>query len=115
MMDVSVALGYVSHFLIMTSRFLDVPLRYCLIYNGSHSSIIDHIDPSLDRAQRVFPLYCQTGSKDKRIAFYYAVYLINKNISQLRHYMSLKTNDPRATLPNLFSLVEERCKIPARV
>ena len=113
MLDLSVALGYVSHFLIMASRFLDVPLRYCLVYYGSHSSIIDHIDPSLDRTQRIFPLHCQTGSKDKKIAFNYAVYLMNKNISQLRHYMSLKTNDPRATLPNLYTLVEERCKITA--
>ena len=109
----SVALGYVCHFLLMTSKFLDIPLRYSLIPYGSNSCIIDHIDPSLDKSGRVFPLYCDTNSKDKRIAFSYAVYLINKNIAQLRHYLSLKTTDPRATLPNLYNLVEERCKLPS--
>ncbi|XP_015784454.1 UV radiation resistance-associated gene protein [Tetranychus urticae] len=107
----SVALGYVCHFLVMMSKFLDIPLRYSLIPYGSNSCIIDHIDPSLDKSGRVFPLYCDTNSKDKKIAFNYAVYLINKNIAQLRHYLSLKTSDPRATLPNLYNLIEERCKL----
>jgi len=43
-------------------------------------------------------------SKDK-LQFHYAVYLLNKNIAQLRWYCGLPTTDLRATLPNLATLI----------
>lgn len=49
-----------------------------------------------------FPLFAR--SKDK-LQFHYGVYLLNKNISQLRWYCGLPTSDLRATLPNLFNLI----------
>lgn len=49
-----------------------------------------------------FPLY--TKGTD-RLQFQYAIYLLNKNIAQLRWYCGLPTFDLRATLPNLFSLL----------
>lgn len=49
-----------------------------------------------------FPLFAR--SKDK-LQFHYAVYLLNKNIAQLRWYCGMPTTDLRATLPNLATLV----------
>lgn len=49
-----------------------------------------------------FPLFAR--SKDK-LQFHYAVYLLNKNIAQLRWYCGLPTTDLRATLPNLATLI----------
>lgn len=49
-----------------------------------------------------FPLFAK--SKDK-LQFNYAVYLLNKNISQLRWYCGLPTADLRSTLHNLSGLI----------
>ena len=38
--------------------------------------------------------------RDRQL-FQYGVYLLNRNISQLRHYLGLKTKDLGAILPNL--------------
>lgn len=40
---ISVALGYVTHVLLMMSHFLDVPLRYPLIHYGTNSSVRDNL------------------------------------------------------------------------
>jgi len=52
-----------------------------------------------------FPLFSR--GKDK-LQFNYGVYLLNKNIAQLRWYFSLPTQDLRATLPNLTALLHFR-------
>ncbi|XP_076387065.1 UV-resistance associated gene isoform X2 [Megachile rotundata] len=74
--EVAVALGFVAHTTQMIASFLNIPTR--------------------------FPLFAQ--SKDK-LRFRYAVYLLNKNIAQLRWYCGLPTTDLRATLPNLANLI----------
>ena len=84
---------------------MDIPLRYCIVYNGSLSSVIDHILPNLEDSKRVFPLYLQNASKRK---FLYGVSLINENIIHLRHYFSLTTTNVDAILPNLHSLIESK-------
>lgn len=50
-----------------------------------------------------FPLF--TKSKDQ-IQFIYAVYLLNKNIAQLRLLCGLHTSDLKATLPNMLGLLQ---------
>ena len=50
-----------------------------------------------------FPLYSRGK---ERFQFNYALYLLNRNIAQLRFAMGLQTTDLRATLPNLKSLLE---------
>ncbi|KAH9370103.1 hypothetical protein HPB48_011270 [Haemaphysalis longicornis] len=79
--SVSVALGYVTHTLLMMSHFLD------------HFSDKD----------REFPLYVK--GKD-RMMFNYSVYLLNRNIAQLKCHCNLATKDLRATLHNLYGLYE---------
>jgi regulator of replication initiation timing len=103
---ISIAIGYVAHILVMISRLLDVSLRYQIIYYGSHSSVIDHLNDKISENDRIFPLHAKRG-KDK-LHFKYGVFLINKNIAQLRHYLGLHTRDLSATLPNLYSLLREK-------
>ena len=103
---ISIAIGYVTHLLVLISRLLDVTLRYQIIYFGSRSSIVDHLNDKLSDNDRIFPLHTK-GSKDK-MHFKYGVFLLNKNIAQLRHYFGLQTTDLSATLPNLYSLIKER-------
>jgi len=104
---VSVSLGFVAHMVLMISRFLDVPLRYQVIFNGSRSSIIDPLKEDIPVIDRNFPLYLKNLNKDRQF-FLYGLYLLNKNIGQLMHYCGLPTPDLRATLPNLFSLFEAK-------
>lgn len=105
---ISVALGYVSHTLIMLSRFLDLPLCYQIKYFGSRSSIIDHINNKIVDSDRTFPLYPKSGKM--KLYFSYGVFLLNKNISQLRQYFGLSQPDLRATLYNMFTLFEEKLR-----
>ncbi|KAM0735180.1 UV radiation resistance-associated gene protein [Formica fusca] len=100
--QVAVALGFVAHTTQMIANFLNVPTRYPIIHYGSRSKVIDHITESLPDNDRQFPLFAR--SKDK-LQFHYAVYLLNKNIAQLRWYCGLPTTDLRATLPNLAMLI----------
>ncbi|VEN35236.1 unnamed protein product [Callosobruchus maculatus] len=102
-LGVSVALGYVTHILIMSSAFLHVPLRYQLTHFGSRSYITDTVSPLLSEKERDFPLF--TKGKDKA-QFTYAVYLLNKNIAQLRWLYFMNTNDLRATLHNLLTFLQ---------
>uniref|UniRef100_A0A0B6ZKD3 C2 domain-containing protein n=1 Tax=Arion vulgaris TaxID=1028688 RepID=A0A0B6ZKD3_9EUPU len=102
---VSVALGFTCHLTQMISHFMDLPLRYPMMYRGSRSVIIDHIHSKLTEKDREFPLF---GKGKEKFQYNYAVFLLNKNISQLRFYCGFGTNDLRQTLPNLKSLLEQR-------
>nr|XP_033334277.1 UV radiation resistance-associated protein [Megalopta genalis] len=103
--EVAVALGFVAHATQMIANFLNIPTRYPIIHYGSRSKIVDHITDHLPDNERQFPLFAR--SKDK-LQFRYAVYLLNKNIAQLRWYCGLPTTDLRATLPNLITLINIR-------
>ncbi|XP_034034916.1 UV radiation resistance-associated gene protein [Thalassophryne amazonica] len=100
--SVAVALGYTAHLILMISFFLHVPLRYPVIHKGSRSSIKDTITDRLAEKEREFPLY----SRGERFHFEYGVYLLNKNIAQLRYQHGLTTPDLQQTLPNLKTLLE---------
>ncbi|KAG8431293.1 hypothetical protein GDO86_019109 [Hymenochirus boettgeri] len=101
--SVAVALGYTAHLVTMISFFLQVPLRYPVLHKGSRSAIKDNINDKLTEKEREFPLYPKGGEK---LQFDYGVYLLNKNIAQLRYQHSLGTPDLRQTLPNLKTFLE---------
>ena len=103
--EVAVALGFVAHTTQMIASFLNIPTRYPLIHYGSRSKVIDHITENLPDNDRQFPLFARSKVK---LQFRYAVYLLNKNIAQLRWYCGLPTTDLRATLPNLATLISIR-------
>ncbi|XP_048872936.1 UV radiation resistance-associated gene protein isoform X2 [Brienomyrus brachyistius] len=100
--SVAVALGYTAHLVLMISCFLQIPLRYPVIHKGSRSSIKDTITDKLTEKEREFPLY----PRGERFQFEYGVYLLNKNIAQLRYQHGLSTPDLRQTLPNLKNFLE---------
>ncbi|CAL1542983.1 unnamed protein product [Lymnaea stagnalis] len=108
----SVALGFTCHLTQMVSHFMDMPLRYPMVHRGSRSSILDHIHSKLTEKDREFPLY---GKGKEKFQYNYAVFLLNKNISQLRFYCGLGTNDLRQTLPNLKSLLEQRLGVRSSI
>ncbi|XP_060535872.1 UV radiation resistance-associated protein [Cylas formicarius] len=99
----SVALGFVTHTLVMCSIFLQVPLRYPMVHMGSMSIITDQTSPLFPDNERQFPLF--TKGKEK-VHFGYAVYLLNKNLAQFRWLTYLHTPDLRATLPNLLQFLQ---------
>uniref|UniRef100_UPI00398F7A1A UV radiation resistance-associated gene protein n=1 Tax=Pristiophorus japonicus TaxID=55135 RepID=UPI00398F7A1A len=111
--SIAVALGYTAHLVLMISYFLQVPLRYPIIQKGSRSTIRDNITDKLSEKEREFPLYPRGG---ERFQFEYGVYLLNKNIAQLRYQHGLSTPDLRQTLPNLKNFMEQglmvRCDRP---
>ncbi|TNM84526.1 hypothetical protein fugu_008704 [Takifugu bimaculatus] len=86
----------------MISCFLQIPLRYPVMHKGSRSSIKDTITDRLSEKEREFPLY----SRGERFHFEYGVYLLNKNIAQLRYQHGLTTPDLQQTLPNLKNFLE---------
>uniref|UniRef100_A0A665W4L5 C2 domain-containing protein n=1 Tax=Echeneis naucrates TaxID=173247 RepID=A0A665W4L5_ECHNA len=100
--SVAVALGYTAHLVLMISCFLQIPLRYPVIHKGSRSSIKDTITDRLTEKEREFPLY----PRGERFHFEYGVYLLNKNIAQLRYQHGLTTPDLQQTLPNLKNFLE---------
>ncbi|XP_048246671.1 UV radiation resistance-associated protein-like isoform X2 [Haliotis rufescens] len=102
---VAVGLGYTSHLTMMVSQFLDLPLRYMMVHRGSRSQIKDHIHTKLSDKDRDFPLYSKGKEK---FQFNYGVFLLNKNISQIRFCCGLGTTDLRLTLPNFRTLLELR-------
>lgn len=104
----SVALGYTCHLVLMMSQILDFPLRYPMEHNSSRSTITDHIHSKLTDKDKMFPLYAKGKEK---FQFNYGVFLLNKNISQLRFYCGLGTTDLRLTLPNVKSMLESRLGI----
>lgn len=105
---IAVALGYVLHLVSMIAQFLDVPLRYPVSNFGSRSTIKDHILDKIPDSGREFPLFTKGREKWH---FNYGVYLLNKNIAQLRYYCGILTQDLRATLPNLQGLLELQQKM----
>ncbi|ESO98877.1 hypothetical protein LOTGIDRAFT_158830 [Lottia gigantea] len=102
---VAVSLGYTCHLTIMIAQILNLPLRYMMEFRGSRSQIRDHIHIRLTEKDRDFPLFSKGKEK---FQFNYGVFLLNKNISQLRFYCGLGTSNLRLTLPNIKTLLELR-------
>ncbi|KAG0723932.1 UV radiation resistance associated protein [Chionoecetes opilio] len=100
----SVALGYVVHVVVLLSQLLSLPLRYPLRPYGSTATIKDTTSLLLADTAREFPLY--TGGKEReKLQFNYGVFLLNKNIAQMRWYCGISTPDLRPTLANLHYLL----------
>ncbi|CAL4143970.1 unnamed protein product, partial [Meganyctiphanes norvegica] len=101
---ISVALGFVAHLLVMLAHLLHIPLRYPITPNGSMATVADTTSLQLRENDRQFPLYTR-GKEREKLHFNYGVFLLNKDIAQLRWYCGLLTTDLRQTLPNIQSLM----------
>ncbi|CAM9136904.1 unnamed protein product [Discosporangium mesarthrocarpum] len=73
---VSSALGYCTHLVSMLSKYLQVPLRYQLIYNASRSAVRDNIIG----AGVAYPLFRRGVEKER---FDRGVHLLGKDVEQL--------------------------------
>ncbi|XP_063699926.1 UV radiation resistance-associated gene protein [Culicoides brevitarsis] len=102
-MELSIALGFTSHVIILCSRILNVPLRNNVIHEGSRSRIEDNIKP-IAKQDRIFPLFCRSNPPPQNLL--YGVFLLNQNILQIKHYLGMKITDTRATLPNLLNILD---------
>ncbi|KAK7017528.1 hypothetical protein SK128_010348 [Halocaridina rubra] len=100
----SVGLGYVAHILYILAQFLNVPLRYPISPYGSQATITDSTSLQLRDTEREFPLFSR-GKEKEKLHFNYGVFLLNKNIAQMRWYCGILTQDLRPTLSNLSVLM----------
>ena len=119
--EMSIAVGHVVHLLLLLSRILDIPLKYHLIFCGSQSIIVDHLNIGTWRHVlgtlpngpaneiRVALYVTNRGSKDSRLYFEYGMYLLNQSIGQLKFtsgtilnkHSEVKKIDLAPTLSNL--------------
>lgn len=95
---VSVAVGYVSHLLLLLSEILDITLRFPLRYSGSKSLIY------CNRRNQMFPLYIDSFKSRDWVNFSYGMNLLNFDIMQIRTLYGLPTTEPEETLANLHGL-----------
>ena len=100
-MMLGVCSGWVAEMLVIFSSVLDVPLRFPIRLGGSNSSIGD---PSAAAAVggNVFPLYLK-GADATRAE--YGLFVMQKNLVQLRWACGLPSNNYKATLKNLYELI----------
>jgi hypothetical protein len=85
----SSALGYVAFVTEILARYLNIPLHYPINFLGSRSTILDLI--SVMSAPRAFPLY---GKGVEKYRFDYGVFLLNKDIEQVRSSTLFPFNVP---------------------
>nr|XP_027226277.1 UV radiation resistance associated protein-like [Penaeus vannamei] len=86
----SVGLGFVAHLIVLMAHLLHVPLRYPVTPNGSLATITDTTSLQLRDSEREFPLYTR-GKEREKLHFQYGVFLLNKNIAQIRWYCGIPT------------------------
>jgi len=113
---VSVAVCWLGHLIHHTACLLDVPLRYPIRLMGSHSFVADPFAEKFPFKGAVsgvgggsscveeYPLFVK-GNNDLA-KFECGVYLLAKNIAQLRWLFSLTTKDPKAMLENVAEVMQ---------
>ena len=110
---ISVVVGDVAQLVYSIARIFDVPLRYPIRLMGSTSMIQDEvkvfqeheIKKDASMANGEFPLYLKNSSTSEWSKFEYGLYLLNKNLAQLRWQYGLFTTDLRQTLNNLHEIM----------
>ena len=107
--DLSVVIGWVVNLLSTFASVLDTPLRYPVKLLGSQSSIIDHIRVLEENrtVSREFPLFLKKAqcSRTDWERYEYGIYLLNKNLAQLRWQCGKQTSDVRPLLQNVADLM----------
>lgn len=72
---ISSALGYIAHLVFLLSKYLDVPLRYRIVYRCSRSGICDDVESFTE-----LPLYFQNTNLRN---FEKAIRLLHRNIAHV--------------------------------
>lgn len=95
---ISAALGYVVHLIVLASKYLEVPLRYQLLYMGSRSFIRD---PVLGNSGGTYPLFKRNVEKDR---FDRGVQWLKRDVEQLLLTRGVHYDAGRDILHNLHQL-----------
>jgi hypothetical protein len=102
--QISTALGYCGHLVLMLSKYLQVPLRYRIIYRASRSDICDDVVQSFSQ----FPLFFRNADERR---FQCGCILLNKNIEHMLNvrvanwFQHAKHASSQNTLENLEILI----------
>uniref|UniRef100_A0A5S6QSX4 UV radiation resistance-associated gene protein n=1 Tax=Trichuris muris TaxID=70415 RepID=A0A5S6QSX4_TRIMR len=108
-MEVSTALGHTAQLVSILSRIFNLPLRYPVRPFGSRSAVLDpYARSEAGPRAHLFPLFSRHQDK---LLFEYGVFLLNKNIAQLRRSLGLPTPDLRCTLANVAMLLEHLTEV----
>lgn len=94
---VSAALGYVVHLVYLTSKYLDIPLRYQLFYYSSRSMIRD----SVSGLNQALPLFRKNTEKER---FDRALEWLRKDIEQVLQTRGILYEPTKDILQNLNKL-----------
>lgn len=105
---IAAGLGYVVHLLILLAKYLEVPLRYQLIYQASRSMIRDPISSgglpsstSISGGGLVLPLYRRNVDRDR---FERALIWLQRDVEQLLASRGLGFDTKKDILGNLQQL-----------
>lgn len=94
----SIAIGYIAHCLILICNLLNIPLRYPIVYRASKSLIYDL--PNGELNYKELQLFKNKTVQEQN--FNYALFLLNKNVVQLRIlFDNFKNIDVNNILGNL--------------
>lgn len=105
--QLGVALGYVAHLIHHLGKILFLPLLYPIRPQGSKSVILDLVsEETLIDNIKEFPLFAKGSEK---ALFQYAVFLLNKDIAQVRQHCGYGTSKTmfKRTLPNMKFLLDK--------
>lgn len=100
--QISSALGYVVHLVLLVSKYLEVPLRYQLLFYASRSIIRDPVQK--DPKDQNLPLYRKDVEPER---FKRAFHWLSKDIEQLLLARQIKYERNRDILANLSRLFIE--------
>jgi len=98
--NISSALGYVCHILILLSKYLEIPLRYRIHYRASRSYISDEISPI---GSNQYPLYFRGVDKEK---YECGVILLNRIVDQILSCRNIEMVGSQIRLDNPSRLLE---------
>lgn len=103
----SIVLGYAAHITQKLGEYFCVPLRYPILFRGSHSAIMDNYakaGTSQAASSPVeYPLYCLSNKERPKFAI--AIFLLNKDVIQMLQYHSISSFGPNKLLQNLHALL----------
>ena len=100
--DASVAVTWLAHLVHLVGCQLGVPLRYPLRLLGTTSTVVDLSKDPPDE----YPLFIKGGSNnEQRARFEMGVFLLSKNIAQLRWHFGRQTKDLKPMLKNVSELL----------
>ncbi|CAM9415565.1 unnamed protein product [Phaeothamnion confervicola] len=96
---VSSALGYVVHLVAMIAKYLQIPLRYQVIYNASRSAVRDNVTGG----STAYPLFKRGVERER---FDRAVYLLARDVEQLAAARGVAVKPGQHMLSSLRRLIK---------